>query len=242
MCCPHGHAFDNNPDYDYDDYNSPPRVCKKKDGGLNYDPVLWDHNDKVFLKTWERNKNFLIVGAKLNPENATGSLSFECPAVPDQKQETGLTFAPMDLGTFRILINGKLQGKDITNPKTKEKDTKRWNSENYCVVFAIDPDYSMDTENDTSANNTDSKELIVTDPFADFEFTYMICHEETISWCEQFTTTFHPILLSISTVFLIITLIVYVCEDTLRKTNPLFRKITIGFISNLTICFIESRQ
>jgi len=28
------------------------------------------------------------------------------------------------------------------------------------------------------------------------------------------------------------------CEDSLRRTNPLFSKITIGFISNLIICFI----
>ena len=72
--------------------------------------------------------------------------------------------------------------------------------------------------------------------FTDFEFTYMICHEEKQSWCEKFTNTLHPILLSISIVFLLVTLFVYVCEDSF-KTNPLFSKITIGFITNLIICF-----
>jgi len=44
-------------------------------------------------------------------------------------------------------------------------------------------------------------------------------------------------MLSISVIFLVITLIIYVCEDSL-KTSGLFHKITIAFILNLTICFI----
>ena len=37
MCCPHGHAYEKN-------LND----CKNVEGGLSYNPVLWDHNDKVF--------------------------------------------------------------------------------------------------------------------------------------------------------------------------------------------------
>eukprot|EP00092_Neocalanus_flemingeri_P030860 GFUD01033514.1.p1 GENE.GFUD01033514.1~~GFUD01033514.1.p1 ORF type:complete len:712 (+),score=129.88 GFUD01033514.1:89-2224(+) len=228
MCCPHGHAFVDNPDFDYDDYNSPFKFCQKKKG-LSYNPVLWDHNDKVFLQTWEKNNHFLVVGTKHIPNNTVTSHSFECPPVPDGKEEEGLSWAPTDLGTFRILINGNLQGKDIKNKATQEKETRIWNSENFCVVFGTSPDYSYDSENDTSTEKKEIKEA---------EFTYMTCHGEKISWCEEFTVIFHPIVLSISTIFLILTLLVYLCEDNLRRTNPLFSRITIGFISNLTVCFI----
>ena len=124
LCCPHGYAFLDNPDYDDEDYDYsiPPKICKKKEDGLNYNPTLWDHNDKVFLENWEKNEDFLLVGPKLIPENASISHSFECPKDTEKKEAGGLTFAATDLGTFHILINGKLQGKDITNTMTKEDD------------------------------------------------------------------------------------------------------------------------
>ena len=74
LFCPYGYAFFDNPDYDYDDdydYDTPPKICKKKEDGVNYNPMLWDHNDKVFLEAWENNKDFLLVGQKLIPENAS---------------------------------------------------------------------------------------------------------------------------------------------------------------------------
>ena len=233
MCCPHDHAFVTNQDPDYEDYTSPPS-CQSKEGGLHFDPVSWDQKKKKFLKTWEKNKHFLIVGQNHVPENSTLNFFSECPA--------GLTFAPTDLGTFRILRNGKLEGKNITNPQTIERETKIWNSENFCVVFSILPDYDSYSENDSSSSeNSDIKELNDNDPYMDFDFTYMTCYEEEISWCEQFTSIFYSIALSISTVFLIITLLIYVVyinEVGPCKINPLFSKITIGFITNLTICFI----
>ena len=122
-----------------------------------------------------------------------------------------------------------------------EKETKIWNSENFCVVFMKPLEYYYDYDNDTSSEDTDNKSVDVDDPYSIFDFTYMTCYEEKISWCEQFINTFHPIILSISTVFLIITLLVYVVyvyDDGLCKINPLFSKITIGFITNLTIFFI----
>ena len=209
---------------------------KKK--GLSYDPVLWDHNDQVFLETWEKNKHFLVVGPKLIPENTTTSHSFECPATEGNEENTGLYSAPTDLGTFNVLINGKLQGKGLPNHKTGEKETKIWSFENYCVVYTAPEDYSYEDNNTKSEDaGTEVAATPLADPFADFEFTYMLCHEEKKSWCEKFTLTFHPIMLSISVIFLVITLIIYVCEDSL-KTSGLFHKITIAFILNLTICFI----
>ena len=103
-------------------------------------------------------------------------------------------------------------------------------------LTASPPDYDDGMENETSSNVSETRNG--TDPYVDFDFTFMTCHDEGQSWCERFTSTSHTVLLSLSTIFLIITLLVYVCEDTLRRTNPLFSKITIGFISNLIICFI----
>lgn len=238
MCCPHGHAFEENPDYDYDDYDSPHTICKKKDGGVTYNPVLWDHNDKVFLDNWKKNKHFLIVGPKMIQEDKVRSHSFECPVVPGVLDD-GISFVPEDLGTFRLLINGKLEGKDIINNVTKKKETKRWSKDSFCVVFANPPDYdSYEDENITSTTIVELRLSNDSDPYLDFDFNYMTCHDEPLHWCDKFTSYFHAMLLSLSTIFLIITLMVYVCEDTLRKTNPLFSKITIGFISNLIICFI----
>ena len=98
MCCPHGHAFKDNPDYDYYssyDPESPPSMCKKKEGGLSYNPVLWDHNDKVFLDNWKKNKHFIILGAKIIAEDIVASHSFECPPVPNNVLDEGLlTLAP----------------------------------------------------------------------------------------------------------------------------------------------------
>ena len=131
MCCPHGHAFPNNPDVDYDDPDSPFSLCEKKEGGLSYDPVLWDHNDKVFLDNWKKNKHFIIVGAKMIPEDKIVSHSFECPPVPNNVLNEGLIRAPTDLGTFRVLINGKIEGKDILNMGTDAKETKRWKTDSF---------------------------------------------------------------------------------------------------------------
>ena len=72
-------------------------------------------------------------------------------------------------------------------------------------------------------------------------------------WCFEFRAKTHPVFLIISIVFLIITLFVYLAEDSLRchkkkmflKTyygirgsNVLFSRITMGFVINLTIALI----
>ena len=227
MCCPHGHAFEKNPEFDSYDYNSHSHKCKKIEGGLSYNPVLWDHNDNVFLDNWKKDMNFLIVGQKNLQEKE--SHSFECPKVPDGTNH--LTFEGQTNGTFRILINGKLEGKDITwvdENNIPQKETKRWSSDSFCVIYTNSEDfYDYDAEIDTAE-----------DQYSRFEFTFMTCLADQPTWCDKTIATFHSVCLSISVIFLIVTLLVYVCEDSLRRTNPLFSKITIGFISNLIICFI----
>ena len=106
------------------------------------------------------------------PEDPTLSTSFECP-----DKDTGLTLAPTDLGTFRILINGKLEGKDITNMEENTTETKRWKTDSFCVAFLNFAEYF-----DSGEENATSSETSV-DPFSGFDFTFMTCHEETLTWC-----------------------------------------------------------
>ena len=136
---------------------------------------MWDHNDQVFLEAWEKNKHFLVVGPKLIPENTTTSHSFECPAKEGNEENTGLTSAPTDLGTFNVLINGKLQGRDLPNFATGEKETKIWSFENYCVLYTAPVDYS-DKDNNTQSEDagTDVAATPLADPFADFEFVNLV--------------------------------------------------------------------
>ena len=73
------------------------------------------------------------------------------------------------------------------------------------------------------------------------------------AWCKDFKAKIHPVFVIISTVFLIITLLVYLAEESLRyknffkdstikygfrRSNVLFSRITMGFIINLTIALI----
>ena len=79
---------------------------------------------------------------------------------------------------------------------------------------------------------------------------------DNYDWCRDFKGKAHPVFFIISIVFLIITLLVYLAEDSLRcirknknilknpikygfrKSNALFSRLTMGFIINLTIALI----
>ena len=125
MCCPHGHAYLGNTG-----------ECKKVEGGLSYNPVLWDHKDKVFLDNWKKDKNFLIVG----PEEGR---TFKCPKVQDTR--SAAIFQGNISGNYRILMNGQLQRQD-TFPRVDEENatryiTQRWSSDNFCVIYTKPKDF-----------------------------------------------------------------------------------------------------
>ena len=50
------------------------------------------------------------------------------------------------------------------------------------------------------------------------------CSGGDVDWCRGFKAKVHPVFLIISTVFLIITLFVYLAEDSLRYKNNTFKK------------------
>jgi len=213
MCCPHGQAYEKNPN-----------GCIKVEDGFSYDPVLWDHNDKVFIENWQKEKHFLLVG----PRKGT---KFECPKDPDGQSEVTV-FRGNNSGDLRILMNGKLQKQDVIGvdgTNLTQKETIRWSSDSFCVIYTKAEYFYYEEEMDEFE-----------DWYSRFEFSFVTCHEssDTPTPCTMLIFKLHITCISISTIFLTVTLLVYVFEDSMRKTNPLYSKIMIGFISNLIICFI----
>ena len=192
--------------------------CNKVERGLDYNPVFWDHKEKLVLDNWEKNKNFLIIGPKYLPKDTNEGIHFECPKVMDPTN-AWLEFVEDTDG--RIQMDGKLR----TTPWVDENNItqkKTWSLDSFCVVYT-----NSEMINDTSE-----------DRYSKFNFSFMTCKEIRQSWCETFTSTFHITCLITSTIFLITTLMVYVLDNSLRRTNPLFSKITTSFILNLIIYFI----
>jgi len=225
LCCPHGQAFLPNADYDYNDYASPSHVCAKTEGELEYRPEVW-HREEERILEWERNRDYILVAPGLG-RTGNGSVGFHCPA-----GYGGVTWAPEDIGDFNIISDGSLRGSNLPDYEASEdgsvKRTSIWSPGTYCMIIGSPPDYS-----DYSEDNEETSE----DTSDKMKLTFMHCHKpDEESWEETFSRRFHPTALSISIVFLFLTLIVYAFEEKLRQT--LVGKITIGFLMNLACCFI----
>jgi len=224
LCCPHGQAFLTNVDYDYNDYDSPSHVCAKAEG-LEYQPEVW-HKEEERILSWERNTDYVLVAPGID-KTTKGSAGFQCP-----KDYGGVTWAPEDIGDFNIVSDGSLRGSNLPDFKANKdgsvKRTSIWSTDTYCMIIGSPPDYGDYTEDYVESSGHVAEET---------KLTFMHCHKpEEESWEETFSRTFHPLALSISIVFLFLTLIVYAFEERLRKT--LVGKITIGFLMNLACCFI----
>jgi len=226
LCCPHGQAFMTNPDYDYADFDSLPSICVKIDGGVEYHPEVWDKEHERLLE-WERNKHYILVAPALGRPEEEKSIGFQCP-----NEYAGLSYVPDDLGDFKILSDGSLEGSNLTDYEASKdglvKTTSISSPDTYCMIIGTPPDYSDYGEDKNDTDEDTSEEL---------KQTYMQCAKpEEESWQETFTGDFQPVALIISVVFLFLTLIVYLLEKELRGT--LVGKITVGFIMNLSVCFI----
>ena len=225
LCCPHGQAFLPNADYDYSDYNSPSSVCVKVDG-LEYHPEVWLKEEDRILES-ERNQHYILTAPSLGRKDSNSSVGFQCP-----EKYGEISWAPEDLGDFKIVSDGSLRGSNLPDYEASEdgsvKTTRVWSSDKYCMIIGAPPDYTdySETNNDTAEDTPD-----------ELKQTFMHClkHDEE-SWQEQFTRIFHPVALSISIAFIFLTLLAYFIESGLRET--IVGKITIGFLVNLACCFI----
>ena len=227
MCCPHGHAYVSNPDfiYDYDapDYDPdiPIKICKKSDDADGYNPQFWNHTDREEIE-FTRHEDYI-----LSAHNFDNGIGFSCPS-----KNIVLTPSPADMAEkVNLKINGDLEFKGLPNyvdGELKGKIDKTYDSDNYCIVYTQPPDYSDYDENNTEAT-TDK---------VDFQFTHMVCSDKMKDPCFERTKYLKPVLLSLSVIFLFLTLFVYIFEGSQTTKNPLTSKMTIAFIVNLTITFI----
>ena len=96
MCCPHGHAYIDNPDYDYDlylsddTYDVPPQICQDENVG-EYEPHIIENGIRV---DWRRNQDFLLVAPRAE----------DLPNV----HECDFEIAP-ELGSFNLLTDGRFE-------------------------------------------------------------------------------------------------------------------------------------
>jgi len=96
------------------------------------------------------------------------------------------------------------------------------------MILGSPPDYD-DPDEDSSEDSSL--------PDLGIKLTFMHClGNEEPSWEENFINIFQPTALCISTVFMIIILIVYILHAKLRES--LVGKITMGFLTNLILCYI----
>ena len=218
LCCPHGQVFMPNPDYDYYSENDQEAfICSKpEDTGteIKYDTQIHDLESEDVLQ-WERNEQYLLVGL----DKPT------CPPGFD-----GHAFVPEDVGEFNVVSNGSLRGTGL--PGLGDGNGTRtvfWRPDEYCMVVGDIPDYDYSYDDEDSDYTLELKPKL--------KLTFMHClEEEKLSWEESFTSIFHPIALSISVIFMILLLLVFVSLKSLRET--IIGKLTIGFITNLICCYI----
>ena len=155
---------------------------------------------------WEESRHYLLRA------RAGG---FQCPP-----QFAGHSWVPEFVGNFTIVSNGSLRGSEL--PPESGGTTQYWAAGEFCMVKRTPEDYpDLETE--------DTQE--------ELSLTFMHCLDrEEQTPPEIFNNTFQPVALAISSVFMILTLIVFVIHPKLRES--LAGKITVGFISNLVVCYI----
>ena len=97
-------------------------------------------------------------------------------------------------------------------------------SSDFCLVFTDIPDYyDYDYEGSGNASSEDIRAL------------YSVCYKQEEEKGREFTGIFYPAAIFISDFFIFITICVYLFVKDIRKN--IFGKITIGFLTNVFICY-----
>ena len=211
--------FLQNPNWDYTDYTSQSHVCtapeNMEEARVSFTTEIRDAETDAVLQ-WEEAEHYMLVGH---------TPSFECG--PEYNGRT-----VFDHGELHVMSNGSLRGSElyVEDPESNATETRYYEPKEYCLVIGAIPDYSDYSYSESIAYVDYSAPVPLRQ-------TFMYCLEhEKLSSEESFNAVFHPTALSISNVFLIITLIVYLVDKDLRES--LMGKLTIGFIVNLICVFI----
>ena len=186
--------------------------------------MFHDHAGEA-VTSWKRNEHYLLVAPKEG--------QFVCPVdqMPAGSQHFNGRIAPLmmfgDPASFKIVIDGSLKGttmmvEENENGTAEEKIVEvQYNPQEFCVV---------QTEGVPEDNSTN------------LEFQLFACKFPSKSQdpdvnCEARMIKVQSSTLIISIVFLLITLIIYLIEPSLKK-QYLFNMITIFLIVNMTATFI----
>ena len=222
LCCPHGEVFLQNPNWDYTDYTSQAFICttaeRMEDAKVNFTTQIRDSESDAMLE-WEEARHYVLVGH---------TPSFDCGTEYNGQ-------AVFDHGKFHVMSNGSLRGSElyVDDPMSNATEIRFYKPEEYCLVIGALPDYS----DYSYTESTDGLDYLDYSSPAPLRQTFMYCLEhEKLTWEQTFNAVFHPTALSISNVFLILTLIIYIIDEHLRES--LMGKLTIGFIVNLICVFI----
>ena len=217
MCCPHGEVFLTDPE-------DPERNKKCIQKENRYSPTIHDHTGEA-ISSWNRNEHYLLVAPKEG--------RFECPVeqMPACTKHFAGQIVPLnwlaDPTNFKIFIDGSLNGTanaydedyEIIENKTFEVQYK---PHEFCVVKT-----EVESEDISTVN---------------LEFQLFVCKKPDGSQdaddnCEARMITVQATTLTISIVFLLITLIIYLVEPSLKK-QYVGSRITIATIVNMAATFI----
>ena len=226
MCCPHGEALLNT-----DPEDPFQKSSLKQETEKSYDVRFHDNKGEA-VTSWKRNEHYLLVA----PKEGT----FKCPVeqMPTGSKHFGGKFALMeyfvDPADFKIVIDGSLKGMVMMFDENENETTEievQYKPQEFCVVQA-------DVESEDNSTNLDFQLFVCKFPSGSANGSASgILYTDTDDDCERRMITVKSSTLIISIVFLLMTLIIYLIEPSLKK-QYLFSRITISLIVNLTAAFI----
>jgi len=231
LCCPYGYSIIENPDYDAYDYDGPPvpaTLCQKNSTAnfnLTTFQILNTHTQRVL--NVNENENIKFVGPKPEELQNLNGMQWNCPKesiVEDSDLVIDGMPGQANPGDYQMLFDGSLKGNvwifdkdydgyDYLEENANEIKEVYWSQGDYCIAF--------DAVDETPI--------------------YQICNQgqgiDKPAWCQKWESYIYPVVLSISIIFLFITIFVYLIEDSLKK-QKLFSRIVMGYLINLAISYI----
>ena len=215
MCCPHGEAF-----ISPDQQNPMQKECKRPGIQQRYSPIFHDESESEITSRIGKEDYRLIA-----PKEG----QFECP-----ESDFGKSFQPLlyfaDHTGFKTYTDGSLRGIVIDGyDENATEHVVQYKSQQFCVVQT---DLDLESEDFGISDKLEFQLYVCKNPAGMAPMTI----DGHIN-CEATMIPVQSSTLMISIVFLLITLIIYLIEPSLKKRN-LFSKITISLIVNMTATFI----
>jgi len=237
LCCPYGYSIIENPDYDYDNNPDAPGAICNKNSSINFDltafQILNKHTQKVL--NVNENENIKFVAPRPEELNSLNGMQWNCPeetiVLDHDLVINGIPGQIPPHGDFQMLFDGSLKGNIWLFDYEYDDSEFEYLEEN---VYNITEVYWSQGEYCIAFDEVDETPI------------YHICNQghdaegksfDKSSWCQMYESYIYPVVISISIIFLIITIFVYLIEDSLKK-QKLFSRIVMGYLINLAISYI----